>query len=228
MGRTIPWLLLILAALAGAAGCSTTGGSSSAPENWDGLQKVAAKNLDLAYLLPGADFTPYSQVILDPVHVEFDKNWLDDQNTTVDISRHVDVADVKRIRTGLSEMMHKRFSEELSKNGYAIVQEPSAAALQLSAAIANLYINAPDIPSAGRVRSFTTSAGSMTLVVEVRDSVTGKLLGRAVDHADDADASTQLSWTTSVSNQADADLIIRGWARRLRLGLDTLTGRNTK
>jgi len=227
MGRTTS-LLLILAALAGAAGCATTGSSSSAPENWDGLQKVAAKNLDLAYVLSGADFTAYSQVMLDPVQVEFDKNWLKDQNSTIDISRHVDATDVTRIRTGLAEMMHSRFSEELSKNGYAIVQEPSASTLQVSAAIANLYINAPDIPSAGRVRTYTTSAGSMTLVVEVRDSVTGKLLARAVDRADDADASTQLSWTTSVSNEADADLIIRGWARRLRQGLDTLTGRKTK
>lgn len=225
MGKAIPSLFLILAALAGAAGCSTTGSSSGAPESWDGLQKVAAKGLDLAYVLPGADFTTYSQVMLDPVEVEFDKNWLSDQNSTIDLSRHVDAADVQRIRSGLGEMVHKRFGEELSKNGYAIVQEPSASTLHVSAAIADLYINAPDIPSAGRVRTYTTSAGSMTLVVDVRDSVTGKLLARAVDRADDADASTQLSWTTSVSNEADADLIIRGWARRLRQGLDTLTGR---
>ena len=26
------------------------------PENWDGLVKVQAKNLDAVYLLPGADF----------------------------------------------------------------------------------------------------------------------------------------------------------------------------
>jgi hypothetical protein len=228
MGRAISSLILILAALAGAAGCSTTGSSSRAPESWDGLQKVAAKGLDLAYVLPGADFTTYSQVMLEPVEVEFDKNWLRDQNSTIDLSRQVDAADVKRIRSGLADMVHKRFSEELSKNGYAIVQEPSASTLHVSAAIADLYINAPDIPSAGRVRTYTTSAGSMTLVVDVRDAVTGKLLARAVDRADDADASTQLSWTTSVSNEADADIIIRGWARRLRQGLDTLTGRNTQ
>lgn len=215
---------LLLAAVAGGGSAA----SKKAPENWDGLQKVKAKGVDLVYMLPGADFKPYNQVAMDPVEVQFDKNWLRDQNDTIDLSRQVDADDVQRIRSGLSKMVQERFSQELSKNGYAIVQTPSANTLQLSAAIANLYVNAPDIASAGRVRTYTTSAGSMTLVLEMRDSVTGALLARAIDHADDADSSTQLSWTTSVSNQADADLIIRGWARRLRQGLDNVTGKAGK
>ena len=53
--------------------------------------------------------------------------------------------------------------------------------LRVSAAIVNLYVTAPDTMSAGRSRTYTANSGQMTLVVELRDSVTGELLARAVD-----------------------------------------------
>lgn len=225
--RSLALGLLVLT-VAGDPFASVSAASKKPPENWDGLQKTKAKGVDLLYLLPEADFKPYNQVAMDEVEVQFAKDWQRDMNDTIDLSRQVDADDVQRIRSGLSKMVEERFSQELSKNGYAMVQTPSANTLQLSAAIANLYVNAPDIASAGRTRTYTTSAGSMTLVLEVRDSVTGTLLARAIDHADDADSSTSMSWTTSVSNQSDADLIIRGWARRLRQGLDNVTGKAGK
>jgi len=34
-----------------------------------------------------------------------------------------------------------------------------------------------------------------------------------------------MQWTNSVTNAADADLAIRFWAKRLRQGLDKVTGK---
>jgi hypothetical protein len=216
----------LLGTLAIVAGIATVqAASSKMPAEWDGLMKRDSKGIDALYVLPEAVFTGYTQVIVDPVNVEFHKNWKKDMNDTIDISRKVDADDIQRIRTGLGKMVQDGFKKELSGNGYPVVTEPAANTLRVTAHIVNLYVNAPDIPSAGRVRTYTTSTGEMTLVLELRDSVTGQSLARAVDHVQDQNNFNQMQWTNSVSNAADADLAIRFWAKRLRQGLDKVTGK---
>jgi len=221
----------VLGVLAVGAGIATTGAvvaASKMPAEWDGLVKQQTKNskgIDGVYVLPNADFKGYKQFIMDPVKVEFQKNWQRDMNDTIDISRKVDADDIQRIRTGLGKMVQDGFTKELKNNGYTLATAPAADTLQLSTAIVNLYVNAPDLPSAGRVRTYTTSTGEMTLVLELRDSVTGQVLARAVDRAEDQNNFNQMQWTNSVSNAADADLAIRYWAKKLRTGLDNVTGK---
>ena len=48
--------------------------------NWDGLVEVKPKRLDAAFLLPGADFRTYKKIMMDPVEVAFEKNWVRDYN----------------------------------------------------------------------------------------------------------------------------------------------------
>ena len=78
--------------------------------------------------------------------------------------------------------------------------------------------------SAGRSRTYTTSAGHMTLVAELRDSVTGKLMARAVDSVQGRNTGS-FQITSSVTNLADARTALSKWARVLREGLDDATGR---
>ena len=216
-------LLGILAVVAGVA--TVQAASKKMPTEWDGLIKRDSKGIDGLYVLPDASFTAYKQVMLDPVNVEFHKNWKKDMNDTIDISRKVDADDIQRIRAGLGKMVQEGFSKELSGNGYPVVTAPSADTLRVTAHIINLYVNAPDIPSAGRVRTYTTSTGEMTLVLELRDSVTGQTLARAIDRVEDQNNFNQMQWTNSVTNAADADIAIRFWAKRLRQGLDKVTGK---
>ncbi|WP_418258590.1 hypothetical protein [Haliea sp. E17] len=68
-------------------------------------------------------------------------------------------------------------------------------------------------------RSYMTSAGQMTLLLELVDATTGDVLARIIDPQADAD-DNMLTWTNSVTNKADADRILRRWAKELREGLD--------
>src|SRR5262245_11029369 len=43
--------------------------AAKAPDTWDGLIKVKSKRADAVYLQPGADFRPYTKVMLDPTEV---------------------------------------------------------------------------------------------------------------------------------------------------------------
>jgi hypothetical protein len=193
------------------------------PQEWDGLVRVKSKNLDHVYKLPEADFSGYKRVRLDPIEVEFDKNWKPNDSTRSP-SQRLTNSDIEKIKQALAEEFRKVFTEELTKNGYAVVGENDDDVLRVSAAIANLYINAPEKMSAGRTRTYTTSSGHMTLVAELRDSVTGKLMARAVDSVQGRDTGN-FQITNSVTNMSSARTALSKWARVLREGLDDATGR---
>jgi len=193
------------------------------PKEWDGLVRVNSKQIDHLYKLPEADFSGYKRVRLDPIEVEFDKNWKPNASQRSPSSRLTN-EDIEKIKKALAEEFRKVFTEELTKNGYAVVNEDDDDVLRVSAAIVNLYITAPEKMSAGRSRTYTTSAGHMTLVVELRDSVTGKLMARAVDTVQGRDTGN-FQITNSVTNMSSARTALSKWARVLREGLDAATGR---
>jgi hypothetical protein len=193
------------------------------PQEWDGLTRVKSKQLDHVYKLPGADFSGYKRVRLDPIEVEFDKNWKPNDSERSP-SRRLTNDDLEKIKKALAEEFRKVFTEELTKNGYQVVTEDDDDVLRVSAAIINLYINAPDKMSAGRSRTYTTSSGHMTLVVELRDSVTGKLMARGVDSVQGRDTGN-FQITNSVTNMSSARTALSKWARVLREGMDEATGR---
>jgi hypothetical protein len=129
---------IIVAGLADAA-------SNSPPENWDGLTEVKSKSMDLAYLLPGADFRPYSKVMLDKTVVAFDKDWMKDMRDTRDLSRRIDDEDAAQIMAAAQAGFEEVFEKEFQKAGYAVVTAPGPDVLRVSTGVANLYINAPDV-----------------------------------------------------------------------------------
>ena len=191
------------------------------PESWDGLERRKVKGLDNVYVRPNTQFTPYKSVILEPTPVEFQKNW----ENSFDFSRRPRAEDMRKIKEKLAELMHEGFTEELVSHGYTVVDTPTDDTLQVRTAIINLFINAPDLNEAGRTRSYTTSAGSMTLVLEARDGPSGQLLARVVDSRTEDSAGGNLTWTNSVTNTVDAKRMISEWAKRLRQSLDKLNGK---
>ncbi len=80
----------------------------------------------------------------------------------------------------------------------------------------DIDVVAPDT-GASRNRSYSQEAGAGTLVIEVRDSMTNALLGRAVERRIAGDNGRWLR--TGVSNRADFDRLFRSWAEASANGL---------
>lgn len=68
------------------------------------------------------------------------------------------------------------------------------------------------------------NSGGLTLVAELRDSVTSEVLARAVDTQNGRGVGT-MTWTSRVTNIADARSAIRVWAAALRRALDEMVER---
>ena len=191
------------------------------PTNWDGLVQVQSKRLAYVYLQPGADFRGYTKVMLDPTEVAFHKDWRRDYNRSRrDLSGNISESDLERAVsegiTGASDI----FAKAWTKGGYPVVGSPGPDVLRVRTAIMNIRVTAPDQQTAGRSYSFSDNAGSAQLVIEVRDSTTNALLGRAVDGKIAGD--TTMGWRSSVSNRGDFRDLVEQWAKTSVNGMAVL------
>lgn len=195
---------------------------AKAPDTWDDLHKVKAKRMDEVYLLPGADFRTYTKVMMDPTEVAFQKNWLRDyNNSTIDLGQRISDKEAQTMLDNVKTGFEDVFAKAYTNAGYQIVTQPGPDVLRLRTAVINLTVSAPDQMTAGRSRTFSRDAGGATVVLEARDSVTGAILGRAIDRQDIGDNSFMLR-RTSVSNRSDFELAFTSWAKAAANGLTEL------
>jgi hypothetical protein len=210
--------------LVAALGYALSGCQSTQPSAIDelslqeGLVRVKSKTVDAVFRRPEARMSTYSKLLLRPITVEFAKNWDPQRNGSALYDMHE--PDREKIKRELAEVFAEGFRHELEKGGYPLVAEPAADVVEMQAAIVNLYITAPDVSmqTAGRSKVYTSDAGHMTLIMQLHDSVTGQLLVRAYDHGDAGP--DMWTWTTSVTNTAEAKRIIAAWANALRKAWD--------
>ena len=211
-----------------AAALSLSMGSSIAlqakvPDTWDGLSRVQSKRFNVVYVLPSADFRTYTKVMIDPPQIAFKKDWKKDYNSTQrDLGRRVGDKDVRRAIDEAGKEFAEILTKEYNKAGYQVVDQPEADVLRISTAVINIEVNAPDIMSAGRSRTFTTETGEATVVIEARDSVSGSLIGRALDRSIIGDNGGRLQWSNSVDNRAEFEIAFKRWAKASAEGLDKL------
>jgi hypothetical protein len=182
----------------------------SADASFDGLQRVEGARVGAAYIDPEADFSVFQRVaILDP-HIAFRSNWQRDVNRGR--SRNISARDMERIRADMQTVFRDVFTQRLEAAGYQIVNEADYDVLVLRPAIIDLDIAAPDRAQAGRSRTYTATGGAATLYIQLLDSVSGDVIGRAIDRTVARTAGGQVSWTNRVTNLTDARRAMGRWA----------------
>jgi len=187
----------------------------------DGLEKIDSRRIDDLYWRPGASLGAYKRVMILTPAVAFRKDWQRDQNRDRGVSTRVTAADMERIREALAKEFLDQFKTELQeKNGYEIVDTVGDDVLLLRPAIVNLDVAAPDVGGPTRVRSYVASAGQMTLYLELYDSATNELIGRAIDRREGRNMGGTFQVANRITNLAEAGRILRQWAGILRRALD--------
>jgi hypothetical protein len=191
--------------------------SQATDDNWEGLVRVKSDKIELVYLAPGADFRPYTQVILDPSEMAMQKNWLRDQRReSGSLGGQATERDVIRALDQGRKQFDSYFAEAFIKAGFTIATAPGPDVVRIRSGVVDIDVIAPDV-SASRNRTYSEEAGAGTLVIEVRDSVTNALLGRAIERRIAGDNGPWLR--TSASNRADFDRLFRRWAETSAEGL---------
>ena len=162
----ISWLkrgvLLLVTALALVAIASFQVQSEDPPAvSFDGLYLEPNKEVAAFYVKPDTDFSVYKRVIMLDAYVAFKKNW---QRNTKVAGRRVSNKDMEKIKVEVSSLFHDTFKQQMeADDGYPMVADAGDNVLILRPAIIDLDITAPDIPVAGRSKTYVASAGAATL-----------------------------------------------------------------
>jgi len=149
--------------------------------------------------------------------VSFKRNWRMNH-------QGVRARDMERIKSTLSDEFRRVFTKALENGGYPVITQADEHVLLIRPAIIDLDIAAPDTNAGGRSDSFTTSPGTMTLVIELYDSVSNEILARAIDRRRARNVGN-IQWTTSGTNRDAARKILGSWANLLVSRLDEVHGK---
>ena len=188
---------------------------------FENLAPVEDAKVGMAYIDPDADFSVFTRFMILEPHVAFRSNWERDQRRTGSRTR-VSASDMDRIKTDVANLFRDVFTETLEKgDAMQLAEEPDFDVLLIRPAIIDLDITAPDLASPGRTRTFTTTGGAATLYIELYDSVSGQIIGRALDRRTVRNSTGNVSWTNRVTNTADARRMFMGWAELLRNFLES-------
>ena len=118
----------------------------------------------------------------------------------------------------MSTLFGEVFATELTSGGYTLTEQPAEDVLIVRPAIVDLDPSSPET-AYGRTRNITQSAGGMGLYLELRDSLTGDLLVKAMDYQyDRSDVAAYMQDRTR--NERAARKILTSWAETLVNGLD--------
>lgn len=184
----------------------------------DGLHLLNNTKMARVYAKPGTDLSQYNRIYLVKPKVAFRKNWLQTQNSIP--SQHVTQQDMERIKSELAELFVEVFTQELQNNGgYVLVDGVAEDVLIVRPAIVDLDVFSPDTPGTRGQRSAIASAGTMSLYMELMDSVTGDMLVKAMDNKYDR-TRTLIQARNKTRNEYAARNMLGEWAELLRLALD--------
>ena len=146
----------------------------------DGLVKIRTREVELGWVRPGADFRPYTKVIIDRTQVAFRPNYIKDYNLNAGTMPRLTPEDAAKIMAAAQTNFDDIFVDAFKKAGYEVVTTTGPDVLRVNSGILDLNVNAPFGGTDGQTQRIIT-AGDAALIVEVRDTITNALLGRVAD-----------------------------------------------
>lgn len=189
-------------------------------ETPDGLVRVDGTPFELAYVRPGADFSRYRRIQVRPIAIEYAK--------TPDLTRLVQkrqrnyrITDEQRTR--VSRAFAASFTQAMTADGrWVLTTEPGPETLMVRVALANLAVHVPVAKTDSRKPMLVEDAVDVTLVVELRDSLSQQPLARGRDTQ-----SARLASGTFRPDQQDelrqsVQAVFDRWTAALRERLDAI------
>jgi hypothetical protein len=187
----------------------------------DGLRLVKNTEFAVVYVKPGATLKPYTKFAILNCFVSFAPNWRENMQTNFNIPITED--QIKQTETELAAEFKKVFVAQLEQGGYQLTTDAGPNVLVLRPAIINLQITAPQDMEDPDETTFSTSAGQMTLFLELYDSVTSELLARVID-PEEASNYGIFTWGSKVGNIEAANQIMTKWSDTLRHYMEAANG----
>ena len=200
-GRVLAGLCLLgfAGACAGPAGIvwDTQPGSQTS----DGLHRVRWSDVGALFLRPGAQMGGYHSVLLVPLQIAPEAPG-EERRAFLPTPYYPPTPDYLDRMQGL---YRDAFTDQLSHNGFALATEPGPGVLRLSGYVIDLVLTVPLNPQdRPRESQIVRSFGELTLVLDLRDSVSGTPLLRSYDREQLSSDPLQGAFVNSIGAQIAA------------------------
>ncbi len=185
---------------------------------FDGLVEVRNSRADQAWARPGIDLSGYSKVMLVNAGIEYRPAKATGTASARRSQTEFPVPEEARQR--FRALVDETFAEELARSErFEVVTEPGEDVLLIRGALLDVVSFVPP-ETVGRSDVYLDAVGEVTLVLEIRDSLSNAVLARAVDRRSAERVGGNLQKSNRVTNTAEVRRLIRYWARLLRTRLD--------
>jgi hypothetical protein len=196
---------------------------ADAEPTFDGLYPVRNSVMDHAWARPDIDLTDYSKVMLVGAGIAFRPGG-ETRHTRMPASATTHFEVSAQQRDALREIMVEAFTAELSASDrFELVSSPGPDVLMVYAALLDVVSNLPPEP-AGRGDIYIRQVGEATLLLELRDPISGTVLARAIDRRAAAGSGDLFIPTNRAATTREVRRVAQFWARRLREGLEAQMG----
>ncbi len=195
----------------------------------DGLHRARGTRYANLWVKPDANFASYDQVMIDEIEVAYRRKPKGTRYSRTGSNFALTEKQTQRFKDEFRGI----FAEELGNNEvYRVVEEGGPQVLRISAAIIDLIVKVPTDNRASSDRVFTSSTAQMTLLMELRDSLSGEILARVADRREarqpGSGGASNLYYSTAVSDVAAIRRVFRDWAGMLRERLEFVHELNTR
>ncbi|MEO7812349.1 MAG: hypothetical protein ABIR73_09945 [Usitatibacter sp.] len=181
------------------------------------IATVAALGADAANapieFTPGSNMRAYRQVLIAPARVEFDPGFLGEIKSLRGQAHRLSPAEVERLRHEMGESFHKALAEAFESRGFMIATAPGSQVLEITPALKDLYLNAPESARDPMVRSYAREAGRARMSVEGSDASGARVL--VASEQATAGHALEFRPASGVSNRFWFDAMFRQWAGEL-------------
>jgi hypothetical protein len=186
---------------------------------FDGLVEVKKSSFQRAWVDPTIDFSLYTKVMPGDTRFEFRAV----RETSRASSRNSSKSEFyipEESRQKLIDTVSEVFQEELAKSKFfTMVTEAGPDVLILDGGLLDVVSRVPP-QQAGRHDIYISRVGEITLVLQLRDSMSGETLARAAERRSIEPAGRGGMQANPVTTWTEIRRVARRWGSKLRNGLD--------
>jgi hypothetical protein len=218
-------LLVLVGALFAVSGCLSDGPveietGPGAEITAEGLHRLRNTSFRNAWVKPDAEFADYDRIQLAPIAIKYKRK--PSRSAYHSTNRNFALRDDQQAR--LADLFLDVFTGELAKSDhFGIAEQSGPRVLRLEASIIDLVVKVPT-QTLGNERTFTTSTGEMTLLLELFDSPSGEILARVADRQEARAAGhggfNDLYYSNPATDGDAVRRVFQRWAEILRRRLD--------
>lgn len=190
--------------------------------SYDGLHRIDNSVFAMAWADPDIDFSRYNKIMPGGAFFEFRAVKKTPAATSMRRSNETEYYIDEAGRERLKEEVSTIFNEELSKSErFTVSDAPGPDVLIIRGGLHDIISRVPpELVGSGQI--YLRSVGEATLILEAVDSQSGEVIFRAVERRSAERPGGDMMLMSPVTTWAEVRRLARGWATKLRDGLDSI------